>query len=206
MPSCGLCGSGVITVCPSAHDTFPRVCQCGMRSSSRTHRTSYFHLGRADRGHDRWGAAVYPGIDEDGAGVRPAARTGRPLCTGRTAASPGHYHAARLADGAVGSPRSKGLPLTVYSSRTTRYSSVSSTNTTSAYLVCRSNRLCSCAGWERSPTASRTTIGRKPFCTASTAVARTQPLVEQPVRMSVSTRWVLSRVTSFVRRRLSRTS
>src|SRR5262245_42082530 len=53
-----------------------------------------------------------------------------------------------------------------------RYCSVSSSETTSAYLACRSNKLCSCAATERSPTASRTTIGRKPFCTASTALAR----------------------------------
>ena len=39
------------------------------------------------------------------------------------------------------------------------YCSVSSSPTTSAYLALRSNRLCSCAAAERSPTASRTTIG-----------------------------------------------
>ena len=78
------------------------------------------------------------------------------------------------------------------------YCSVSSSPTTSAYFALRSNRLCSCAAAERSPTASRTTIGRKPFCTASTAVARTQPEVVQPVMISVSTRWFISRGTRSV--------
>ena len=35
--------------------------------------------------------------------------------------------------------------------------------------------------------ASRTTMGRKPVWTLSTTVARTQPLVVQPVMISVST-------------------
>src|SRR5262249_16328507 len=61
-----------------------------------------------------------------------------------------------------------------------RYCSVSSSETTSAYLASRSNRLCSWAAADRSPTASRTTIGRSPVWTASTAVARTKPLVVQP--------------------------
>src|SRR5262245_25477184 len=74
-----------------------------------------------------------------------------------------------------------------------RYCSVSSSETTSAYLACRSNRLCSCAARERSPTASRTTIGRKPFCTASTALARTHPLVVHPTMLSVSTQRLVSR-------------
>ena len=51
---------------------------------------------------------------------------------------------------------------------------------------------------ERSPTASRTTIGRKPFCTASTAVARTQPDVVQPVMISVSMRRPFRRGTRSV--------
>src|SRR5262245_59086888 len=37
-----------------------------------------------------------------------------------------------------------------------KYVSVSSSDTTSAYLASRSNRLCACAAAERSPTASRT--------------------------------------------------
>jgi hypothetical protein len=65
-------------------------------------------------------------------------------------------------------------------------------------LACRSNRLCSCAATERSPTASFTTIGRKPFCSASTALARTHPLVVQPVMMSVSTPRLISRETRSV--------
>src|SRR5207253_2341418 len=79
-----------------------------------------------------------------------------------------------------------------------RYCSVSSNETTSAYLALRSNRLCSCAATERSPTASRTTIGRKPFCTASTALARTHPLVVHPTTISVSTRRLVSRGTRSV--------
>jgi hypothetical protein len=39
----------------------------------------------------------------------------------------------------------------------------------------------------RSPTASRGITGRKPNCNASTAVARTQPEVDAPVMMRVST-------------------
>jgi hypothetical protein len=39
----------------------------------------------------------------------------------------------------------------------------------------------------------RTTMGRKPFWQASTALARTQPLVEVPTMISVSARAVTSR-------------
>ena len=61
--------------------------------------------GRADRGQDRWGAAVRRGVDQDGAGVRPAPGAGGPLCADRAAAPPGDSdHAPRLADGAAGSP------------------------------------------------------------------------------------------------------
>ncbi|MNC53432.1 hypothetical protein D3C75_1028400 [compost metagenome] len=58
--------------------------------------------------------------------------------------------------------------------------------TTSPYLLSMSNRFASCgAGW-RSPTHSRTTMVRKPCCSASTALARMQPLVEQPASTTVS--------------------
>src|SRR5579871_4159516 len=74
-----------------------------------------------------------------------------------------------------------------------RYAKVSSSVTTSAYFAFKSKRLCSCADRDRSPTASRTTMGRNPFWQASTAEARTQPLVVQPVMISVSTVRTLSR-------------
>ena len=51
-----------------------------------------------------------------------------------------------------------------------------------------SNSVHSCAISERSCTASRTMIGRRPRLLASVAVARTQALVEQPVMSRVSTR------------------
>src|SRR5260370_22076572 len=68
-----------------------------------------------------------------------------------------------------------------------RYCSVTSRDTTSAYFAFKSNRLWSWADCERSPTASRTTVGRKPVCDASTAEARTQPLVVHPVTIRAST-------------------
>jgi len=58
--------------------------------------------------------------------------------------------------------------------------------TTSPYLASMSNRLASCGAGCRSPQASRATIGMKPCEQASTQVARTQPLVLRPVRISVS--------------------
>src|SRR5260370_42582623 len=67
-----------------------------------------------------------------------------------------------------------------------RYCSVSSRDTTSAYFAFKSNRLWSWADCERSPTASRTTIGRKPVWHASTAEARTQPLVVHPVMWAIA--------------------
>ena len=79
-----------------------------------------------------------------------------------------------------------------------KYASVASSDTTSAYLACRSNRLWSCAATERSPTASRTTMGRKPFWHASTALARTQPLVDVPTMISVSALALTSRETRSV--------
>ena len=74
------------------------------------------------------------------------------------------------------------FPATVPSQGTTLSSS-----TTSAYFACRSNRADSCGPGSRSPTAWRTTSGTNPCCSASTAVARTQPLVLTPVMMTVST-------------------
>ena len=74
------------------------------------------------------------------------------------------------------------FPATVPSQDTTLSSS-----TTSAYFACRSNRADSCGPGSRSPTAWRTTSGTNPCCSASTAVARTQPLVLTPVMMTVST-------------------
>src|SRR5712691_9566056 len=79
-----------------------------------------------------------------------------------------------------------------------RYAMVSTTDTTSAYFAFRSNRLWSWAGLARSPTASRTTMGRKPYCTASTAVARTHPLVVERAMMTVSSRRALRRETRSV--------
>src|SRR5260370_37756622 len=67
-----------------------------------------------------------------------------------------------------------------------RYCSVSSRDTTSAYFAFKSTRLWSWADCERPPTASRTTIGRKPVWHASTAEARTQPLVVHPVMWAIA--------------------
>ena len=58
---------------------------------------------------------------------------------------------------------------------------------TSPYFALMSKRLASCGPSWRSPTHSRMTMGRKPFCTASTADARMQPDVVQPVISTVST-------------------
>ena len=49
-----------------------------------------------------------------------------------------------------------------------------------------SNRLASWGAGCRSPQASRTTIGMKPWEQVSTHVARTQPLVLRPVRIRLS--------------------
>lgn len=62
----------------------------------------------------------------------------------------------------------------------------SSMPTTSPYFALMSKRFASCGAAFRSATHSRGTIGRKPCCMASTAVARTHPLVETPVIISVS--------------------
>ena len=60
----------------------------------------------------------------------------------------------------------------------------SASETTSAYFMSMSARLCSCASANRSPTASRGTTTWKPCETASTAVARTQPEVAAPVTIT----------------------
>src|SRR5471032_337013 len=61
--------------------------------------------------------------------------------------------------------------------------------TTSPYLLSMSNRFASWGAEWRSPTHSRTTMVLNPCCTASTAVARMQPLVEQPASTTVSMPW-----------------
>ena len=63
----------------------------------------------------------------------------------------------------------------------------SSSLTTSAYFACKSKRLASWGRGSRSPTASAMTIGMNPYCMASTADARTHPLVERPTMTTVST-------------------
>lgn len=63
----------------------------------------------------------------------------------------------------------------------------SSTSITSPYLESMSNRLTRCVRRTRSATHWRGTMTRKPADTASTTVARTQPLVELPVTTTVST-------------------
>src|SRR5262249_37536452 len=65
----------------------------------------------ADRGQDRWRAAVCGGVDQDGAGIRPAPGAGGALCVNRASAAAGDsHHAARLADGAAGSPGDREEP------------------------------------------------------------------------------------------------
>jgi hypothetical protein len=54
------------------------------------------------------------------------------------------------------------------------------------YLAFISKRLASCGEGCRSPHASATTIVLKPWDMQSKQLARTQPLVESPVRMTVS--------------------
>src|SRR5438093_13048720 len=76
--------------------------------------------------------------------------------------------------------------------RLSRYSTTSLVGTTSPYLEPISKRLASCGSWARSPTASSGTIGRNPCASASITVARTQPLVVQPVTTSVSTAFIVS--------------
>ena len=62
-------------------------------------------------------------------------------------------------------------------------------STTSAYFAWMSNRFASCGACARSPTHSRGTIVGQPCWSRSIAVARTQPLVVAPQRMTVSTPW-----------------
>jgi len=61
-------------------------------------------------------------------------------------------------------------------------------DTTTAYLASRSCRVASCTATVQSPQASRTTSGAKPCRTASVALARTHPDVENPATTTVSTR------------------
>src|SRR5450830_717828 len=61
--------------------------------------------------------------------------------------------------------------------------------TTSPYLLSMLNRFASSGAECRSHTHSRPTMVMNPCCTASTAVARMQPLVEQPARTTVSMPW-----------------
>src|SRR5207245_3523648 len=67
------------------------------------------------------------------------------------------------------------------------YASASASDTTSAYLAWMSNRFDSCGAFARSPTHSRGTSVGQPYWRRSTAVARTQPLVVAPQRMTEST-------------------
>ena len=61
----------------------------------------------AGGGQDRWGAPVCRRADQDGVRVRAPPGTGRPLRPHRSLAAAGDsHHAARLADGALGSPGS----------------------------------------------------------------------------------------------------
>ena len=56
----------------------------------------------------------------------------------------------------------------------------------SAYLACRSATLAVWMAGVRSPQASAITMGRKPCCMASVALARTQPEVDTPAITAVS--------------------
>src|SRR6185295_4401950 len=62
---------------------------------------------------------------------------------------------------------------------------------TSAYFASRSRRLMACEASERSKQPSSTMVTRKLLLNASVTVARTQPLVETPATINVSTlRWM----------------
>src|SRR5439155_8619427 len=67
------------------------------------------------------------------------------------------------------------------------YASASASGTTSAYFAWMSNRFASCGAFARSPTHSRGTSVGQPYWSRSIAVARTQPLVVAPQRITVST-------------------
>src|SRR5215469_18522721 len=108
------------------------------------------------------------------------------LKTGFLAESDGLHHVGR------GEPRSKCYSQRFHLTRRyrlipARYASASDNGTTSPYLLSMSKRLASCGSCARSPTASSGTIGRKPCASASITVARTHPLVVQPVTTTVST-------------------
>ncbi len=61
-----------------------------------------------------------------------------------------------------------------------------------------SNRFASCGACARSATHSRGTIAGHPYCIRSTAVARTQPLVVAPQRITESTPCATSTEARFV--------
>ena len=75
-----------------------------------------------------------------------------------------------------------------------RYSSTRSSGSTSPNLASMSNRFHSTTPGTRSPTASRTTIGRKPSAIASSTVWRTQPAIVTPVTITVSTPWAFRKL------------
>src|SRR6185437_9555518 len=75
---------------------------------------------------------------------------------------------------------------TVAGTRST-YSRTSSSATTSAYFASMSNRFASCGACARSATHSRGTSVGYPYWSRSTAVARMQPLVVAPQRITEST-------------------
>ena len=73
-----------------------------------------------------------------------------------------------------------------------------STETTSAYFALMSKRFASCGACARSATHSRGTIVGQPYWSRSIAVARTQPLVVAPQRITESTPWVIRIEARFV--------
>src|SRR6516162_10513329 len=108
------------------------------------------------------------------------------LIAGLLAESDGLHYISR------GKPRPQCYSKAFHQSRryrfvSARYASASDTGTTSPYLLSISNRLASCGSCARSPTASSGIIGRNPYDSASTTVARTHPLVVHPVTITVST-------------------
>src|SRR5690606_33632302 len=84
-----------------------------------------------------------------------------------------------------GVDRPLALPVDQAFSTLARACSASSRVMTVAYFCSMSNRLASCGPMARSPTQSDSTSGRKPYCMASTTLARTQPLVTAPATTKV---------------------
>src|SRR5690606_14564387 len=68
----------------------------------------------------------------------------------------------------------------------------------SPYFIQMSMSATTWEAWIRSATASTTTTGRSPRAAASTAVARTHPLVDRPVRMRLSIRCSATNSSSVV--------